>query len=134
MFVTMLVLVLEPRSGALELAAAGHPAPLVRRADGMVSALAIEGGPPLGAMSEPSYAASRHALEPGDVVLLYTDGLDEAHSPEGELFGVERVRAALADAASAQEAIAALREALAAFVGNEPQSDDLTLLAVQRLP
>jgi serine phosphatase RsbU (regulator of sigma subunit) len=134
MFVTMLVLVLEPRSGALELAAAGHPAPLVRRANGSVSVLAIEGGPPLGAMSEPSYVASRHALEPGDMVLLYTDGLDEAHSPTGELFGVERVRAALADATSAQEVIAALREALAAFVGNEPQSDDLTLLAVQRLP
>lgn len=134
MFVTMLVLVIEPRSGALELAAAGHPAPLVRRADGTVAALALEGGPPLGAMSEPSYGAARHALEPGDVLLLYTDGLDEAHSPQGELFGIERVRAALSDAASAQEAIAALREALAAFVGNEPQSDDLTLLAVQRLP
>jgi serine phosphatase RsbU (regulator of sigma subunit)/pSer/pThr/pTyr-binding forkhead associated (FHA) protein len=133
MFVTMLVLVLEPRSGALELAAAGHPAPLVRRADGSVAELAVEGGPPLGAMSEPSYGTTRHVLEPGECLLLYTDGLDEAHDPEGALFGLDRVRAALAGADSAQEAIAALRESLAAFVGNEPQSDDLTLLAVQRL-
>lgn len=133
MFVTMLVLVIEPRSGALELAAAGHPAPLVRRTDATVAPLAVEGGPPLGAMSEPTYTASRHALEPGELLLLYTDGLDEAHSPAGELFGLDRVSAALAGAASAQDAIAALRGALAAFVGNEPQSDDLTLLAVQRL-
>lgn len=133
MFVTMLVMVLEPRTGAVELASAGHPAPLVRRADGAVAALPIEGGPPLGAMSEPSYARTRHQLDPGDCVLLYTDGLDEAHSPEGTLFGIERVIAALAAASTAQETIAALRESLAAFVGNEPQSDDLTLLAVQRL-
>jgi sigma-B regulation protein RsbU (phosphoserine phosphatase) len=133
MFVTMLVMVLEPRTGAIELASAGHPAPLVRRAGGTVAALPVEGGPPLGAMSEPSYAPTRHQLDQGDCVLLYTDGLDEAHSPEGTLFGIERVIAALGAATTAQETIAALREALAAFVGNEPQSDDLTLLAVQRL-
>jgi serine phosphatase RsbU (regulator of sigma subunit) len=134
MFVTMLVMVLEPRTGAVELASAGHPAPLVRRTTGAVAALPIEGGPPLGAMSDPSYLPTRHQLDPGDCVLLYTDGLDEAHAPDGSLFGLERVTAALAAADTAQETIAALREALAAFVGNEPQSDDLTLLAVQRLP
>jgi sigma-B regulation protein RsbU (phosphoserine phosphatase) len=133
MFVTMLAFVLEPRSGMVEMAAAGHPAPLLRRRSGEVVTLVVEGGPPLGAMSDPSYPSTRHQLEPGDCVLLYTDGLDEAHNPEGQLFGLERVRAALADADSARATILALREALAAFVGNEPQSDDLTLLAVQRL-
>jgi serine phosphatase RsbU (regulator of sigma subunit) len=133
MFVTMLVLVLEPRTGALELASAGHPMPLLRGADGRVSALEVSGGPPLGVMSQPAYDTARHQLQAGEVVLLYTDGLDEAHNPEGELFGIERVRAALAAATSAQETIAALRAALSAFVGNEPQSDDLTLVALQRL-
>jgi serine phosphatase RsbU (regulator of sigma subunit) len=133
MFVTMLVMVLEPRTGAIELASAGHPAPLVRRKSGTVDEMAIRGGPPLGAMSEPRYEATRHQLESGDFVLLYTDGLDEAHSPAGALFGLDRVRAALTDALTAQQAISALRESLAGFVGNEPQSDDLTLLAVQRL-
>lgn len=134
MFVTMLVVVLEPRSGQIELAAAGHPPPLLRAVDGSVRTLEVQPGPPLGAMSEPTYVSSRHLLEPGQCLLMYTDGLDEAHDADGKLFGAERVRASLARAEDARGAITGLRDELARFVGTTAQSDDLTLLAVQRLP
>jgi sigma-B regulation protein RsbU (phosphoserine phosphatase) len=134
MFVTMLVVVLEPRSGQLEIAAAGHPPPLLRAADGSVRTLEVQPGPPLGAMSEPTYVASRHVLEAGQCLLMYTDGLDEAHDADGNLFGAERVRASFARAEDARGAITGLREELARFVGTTAQSDDLTLLAVQRMP
>lgn len=133
MFVTMLVVVLEPRSGQLEVAAAGHPAPLLRDAQGEVRMLALAPGPPLGAMSEPTYVAARHVLEPGECLLMYTDGLDEAHDAEGRQFGSARVQAAFARAGDARAAVNLLREELARFVGSTAQSDDLTLLAVQRL-
>jgi serine phosphatase RsbU (regulator of sigma subunit) len=133
MFVTMLVVVLEPRSGIIEIASAGHPAPLVRGRDGEVRQLAIDGGPPLGAMSEPRYPVVRHQLEPGECMLLFTDGLDEAHNQAGELFGLKRAQTAVARGVDARGVINALRDDLARFVGAEPQSDDLTLLAIERL-
>jgi serine phosphatase RsbU (regulator of sigma subunit) len=133
MFVTMLVAVIDPRSGALELASAGHPSPLKRDRIGKVAALEVPAGPPLGAMSEPNYESARHQLLGGEFLLLYTDGLDEAHNTEQQLFGLERVSEVLARATGAKDAIAQLRQELARFVGTEPQSDDLTLLAVQRL-
>ncbi len=133
MFVTMLVVVLEPRSGIIEIASAGHPAPLVRGRDGEVRQLAIEGGPPLGAMSEPRYPVVRHQLESGECMLLFTDGLDEAHNQAGELFGLKRAQTAVARGTDARGVINALRDDLARFVGTEPQSDDLTLLAIERL-
>ncbi len=134
MFVTMLVVVLEPRTGQIEVAAAGHPLPLLRAVDGSVRVLDVQHGPPLGAMSEPTYVASKHVLEPGQILLMYTDGLDEAQDADGRQFGAERVRASLARADDARSAINTLREDLARFVGSTAQSDDLTLLAVQRLP
>lgn len=132
MFVTMGVLVLEQRTGAVELSSAGHPAPLIRHRDGRVTALESPAGPPLGAMSEPTFESSRVGLSPGDCVLMYTDGLDEAHNPQGGLFGLERVQQTLAANSSASAIVEALRDALARFVSTEPQSDDLTIVALER--
>jgi sigma-B regulation protein RsbU (phosphoserine phosphatase) len=132
MFVTMAALVLEPRSGALELASAGHPAPLVRRRDGRVEILDAPPGPALGTMSDPSYQSAKHQLGNGECALLYTDGLSEATDAAGASFGLERVRAILAEADGAEATITKLRESLARFVASQPQSDDLTLVAMQR--
>jgi hypothetical protein len=134
MFVTMLVLVLEPRSGIAEVASAGHPLPLVRHRDSRVDTLAAPSGAALGAMSDPGYQAARLTLAPGDLVLMYTDGLDQAHDAEQQRFGLERVRAQLERADGAATLVRQLREELARFVGSEPQTDDLTLVVLQRLP
>jgi serine phosphatase RsbU (regulator of sigma subunit) len=133
MFVTMLVAVLETRSGAIEIASAGHPAPLLRRPDGGIDRLEAPNGPPLGAMSDPRYESGRYSLNVGEYVLLFTDGLDEAHNADGGLFGLERVEQVLSQRADARAAIEGLRETLARFVGSEPQSDDLTMVVLQRV-
>lgn len=132
MFVTMCVFVLEPRSGAVELASAGHPAPLVRRRDGRVETFDAPPAPALGTMSDPSYQSARHQLGNGECALLYTGGLSEARDADGAPFGLDRVRGIVAEADGAELVVTKLREGLARFVASQPQSVDLTLVAVQR--
>ena len=132
MFVTMCVFVLEPRSGAVELASAGHPAPLVRRRDGRVETFDAPPAPALGTMSDPSYQSARHQLGNGECALLYTGGLSEARDADGAPFGLDRVRAIVAESDGAESIVTKLREGLARFVASQPQSVDLTLVAVQR--
>lgn len=133
MFVTMLAAAIDPQSGLLEFANAGHPAPLLRTPDGKVSELGESGALPLGAVSDTSFRQFRATLDPGSCVLFYTDGLDEAHNVGKELFGKERVMRALADCGgSAQNALDALLAEVARFTAGEEQSDDLTLITLAR--
>jgi serine phosphatase RsbU (regulator of sigma subunit) len=132
MFVTMLAGALDARSGKLELSSAGHPPPLVRRRDGRLEPLDAPGGPPLGAMSQPIYHTALTTLAAGDCVLFFTDGLDEAHNAQSELFGIERVAQAMVKSGDAAKMIENLLGALGEFVGAEPQHDDLTLVALER--
>ena len=132
MFVTMLAAALEPESGKLTFASAGHPAPLLRNSDGAVSTLAESGALPLGAMSETSFAEHAAELAPGSCILFYTDGLDEAHNDKNELFGKERVIKTFSGKSDAQESIDALLADVARFTAGEAQSDDLTLITLSR--
>ncbi len=133
MFVTMLALAIEPGSGALEIANAGHPAPLKRSARGSVSDLGSEGALPLGAVSDTTFQQQTAVMEPGSCLLLYTDGLDEAHNAEKQLFGKQRiVETMAASGTGAQDALNALLAELAHFTNGEPQSDDLTLITIAR--
>jgi phosphoserine phosphatase RsbU/P len=132
MFVTMLAASLEPESGALTFACAGHPAPLLRKANGEVSVLAEPGALPLGAMSDTNFHEHAAEMAPGTCVLFYTDGLDEAHNDKNELLGKERVMKTLAENSDAQEALDALLADVARFTAGEPQSDDLTLITLSR--
>jgi hypothetical protein len=132
MFVTMLAAALEPEHGAFEFALAGHPPPLLRKADGSVEELAAGGAVPLGAMSDAQFGQFGATLPPGSCVLLYTDGLDEAHNERNELFGKARVIEALARPGDAQDALDSLLADVARFTAGEAQSDDLTLIAISR--
>jgi len=132
MFVTMLAAALEPEAGTLEFSCAGHPPPLVRAADGRVSELAAPGALPLGAMNDVQFAQHSVTLAPGSCVLLYTDGLDEAHNEKQELFGKERVIEALGRGGNAQDVLDSMLVDLARFTAGEAQSDDLTLIAMSR--
>ena len=133
MFVTMLAAALEPESGAIEFACAGHPSPLLRGPDGKVSELAEPGALPLGAMADTAFHAYHITLAPGSCLLLYTDGLDEAHNDKKELFGKARIVDILRDGnGNAQDLLDALLAEIARFAGAEPQNDDLTLIALTR--
>lgn len=133
MFVTMLAAAIDPESGLLEFANAGHPAPLLRAPDGSVSELGESGALPLGAVSDTSFRQFSATLAPGSCVLFYTDGLDEAHNAAKELFGKERVIRALTDGGgSAQGALDNLLAEVARFTAGEAQSDDLTLITLAR--
>ncbi|HET8941524.1 MAG TPA: SpoIIE family protein phosphatase [Rudaea sp.] len=133
MFVTMIAASLDPDSGKMKLANAGHPAPLARDADGSVHDLGAEGALPLGAMSDTMFEQYTVQLEPGGCVLFYTDGLDEAHNAQRELFGKSRVVQTLSEhGGTAQSALDALLAELARFTVGEIQSDDLTLVTLSR--
>ncbi|ODT86905.1 CHASE2 domain-containing protein [Phenylobacterium sp. SCN 70-31] len=135
MAVSVLVGVLHPGDGTLELCCAGHENPLVADGRGGVRELELRGGPPLCAAPWFPYAIETHRLEPGELLVAFTDGMTEAESPAGDLFGRARTLEAVARAGQAGSAAAAV-DALVAVVrefeaGGEP-SDDLTVLAVRR--
>jgi phosphoserine phosphatase RsbU/P len=133
MFVTMLAAVLDPETGALHFANAGHPVPLMRAPNGDVSELGEPGALPLGAMADTTFREFGATLTPGSCVLFYTDGLDEAHNAAQELFGKERIVKAMTDGGGgAQGMLDALLADIARFTLDEPQSDDLTLLTLSR--
>ncbi len=134
-FVTLLLMVLDPAEHCLTVASAGHPAPLVRLADGTVDLMAAKAGLPLNVSPDPgySYASSTVALPEGSTVFCYTDGLFEARNPAGEFFGMDRLKQA---AAALPRGVAAagsgLLEAVRSFMGARAQHDDITLVVVGR--
>ena len=103
MFVTCLYGVLDPSSGHLRFANAGHDLPYVKTADGVVELRAR--GMPLGLMPGMVYEEKEAVLEPGDSVLLHSDGVVEAHDPERDMFGFPRLKETMADAPGGQELI-----------------------------
>ncbi|HSL19138.1 MAG TPA: SpoIIE family protein phosphatase [Methylomirabilota bacterium] len=132
-FATFALARIEPR-GRLTVVNAGHCPVLIRRADGRVDEIGSS-GLPLGIMEDACYREEESRLEPGDLLLLYTDGLTEAESPDEEEFGVERVAAVVAglEAPSAEAACTELLAAVASHVAGRPLHDDATLLVVERL-
>jgi hypothetical protein len=124
---------LDPATGEMEYASAGHPYPLLRRAGGRIEELG-NGGFPLG-IRDPLPLVTRHVtLEPGDLLVLYTDGLPEAVDSLGKTaFGYERIRAALEIGGTPQEVHDLILRAFDRHVGDEPLRDDLTLEVIARL-
>lgn len=133
MFVTVALLSLEPATGEISFARAGHPAPLVRDRAGNVTDLEDRGGPPWGVLAEARYAQESGTLEHGDVIVFYTDGVTEAHDARRTLYGDARFREVLRKSGGGAEAMRkAILADVDAFVGDEPPSDDLTVVCVSR--
>jgi sigma-B regulation protein RsbU (phosphoserine phosphatase) len=131
-FITMVYVVIDPRTGAVAVAGAGHPAPRIVGADGNVSSLDAR-GLVLGVELGQSYEDVHGTLDVGDAVVLYTDGVLEARR-EGELYGHERLDRALAERASvapAQLAQAVLDDCRA-FARGE-LADDCAVVVVRRV-
>jgi anti-sigma regulatory factor (Ser/Thr protein kinase) len=131
MFVTCLYGVLDPGTGHLRFANAGHDLPYVKTADGIVELRAR--GMPLGLMQGMRYEEKEAVLEPGDSVLLHSDGVVEAHDPERDMFGFPRLKDTMADAPSGQELIDRVLSELDAFTGpGAEQEDDITMVTLER--
>jgi PAS domain S-box-containing protein len=141
-YVTIIFVRLDPRTGELVHASAGHPAAVVIRASGETKAQLRRTSGPLGfPMRQPPTSAAPMRLEPGDVLLLYTDGILEArrgpdHPDAGEEFGIQRVLATLREHVNepAADIVRSLCQAAMDFVAPGTIEDDLTLLVVKALP
>jgi PAS domain S-box-containing protein len=131
MFVTCLAILLDSRSGRLHYANAGHSPPYLRHADG-VSELRAR-GMPLGLMPNMSYEQKEVTLESGESILLYSDGLVEAHDPHREMFGFPRMQGFVGAHPGGATLIDILLAELERFTGEDwEQEDDITLLTLQR--
>jgi serine phosphatase RsbU (regulator of sigma subunit)/predicted ester cyclase len=131
MFVTCFYAILEPESGSLTYANAGHDLPYLHR-NGATEELRAR-GMPLGLMLGMGYEEKETILEAGESALLYSDGLVEAHDPKGKMFGFPRLRELVAEHAEEAELGDYLLEELYSFVGEGwEQEDDITLLTLQR--
>ncbi len=132
MFVTCLAMVLNPLTGSVEFANAGHNLPYVRGVDGRVRELRAT-GMPLGLMPGMSYEQSQAVVAPGERLLLYSDGLTEQHNSSGEMFGFGRTERLVARAHSGVELTDLCISELAVFTGPDvEQEDDITLVALWR--
>ncbi len=133
LFVTVAHAILDPTTGGLTLARAGHDPVHILRADGRLEVL----DPPgrlVGMVAELGVVSIERTLEPGDSFVGHTDGVTEARDADGGFYGEERYRALLETLAGASAAgiVAAVRADVAAFRGRAEPSDDLTLLVVRR--
>jgi serine phosphatase RsbU (regulator of sigma subunit) len=134
-FMSMVVVVVDPKSGTIEWVNCGHPPPMLLRAkSGEIEEL--EGrGRVLGILPGANYEASpRVELRRGDVVLLYTDGATEAQDPKDDFFGVPRLQDVVRKASKGAPSgiLEAIRASLLAWTKNPNMRDDLTLVALKR--
>ncbi len=135
MFVTGWVAELDYKSGLLSFVNAGHNPPLLRH-DGVWSWITEKSGPILGVIDGASYSTHELTLEPGDQILLYTDGVNEAFNVEHEQFGNERLVDFLFTHPNlgTEELVEALRQEVASWSEGAVQSDDITILALEYHP
>lgn len=134
LFVTMFYAVYDPATCELNYACAGHNPPLLRQADASVRPLPVARDLALGVLPGQSYAETQLVLAPGDVLLMFTDGVTEAFSPLGEAYGDERLRHWLAQQSPADRPrtlVESLEVQLNDFMGEAERADDVTLLALQ---
>jgi serine phosphatase RsbU (regulator of sigma subunit) len=132
MFVTCFYAILDPTSGSLRYANAGHDVPYLHRSGDTEEMRAR--GMPLGLMPEMGYEEKEIVLDSGEAAFFYSDGLVEAHNPQGEMFGFPRLRALVAEHAQKESLEEALLEELYSFVGEGwKQEDDITLLTLRRI-
>ena len=133
MFVTVWLGILEISTGRLTAANAGHEYPALRRADGAFELFKDKHGLVIGAMDFAKYREYEIQLCPGDKLFVYTDGVPEATDAQTELFGTERMLAALNEApdGTPEEILKTVRRAVDGFVQGAVQFDDLTMLCLE---
>jgi len=137
MFVTVLLGVLDIRTGEVEYCSAGHPPPMVVHRTGEVSTPGCHPGLALGIMEGVPFSSQRLLLDPTDTLVMYTDGVSEAFSARGEMFGEKGLVQALCHLVPGGQVPPAVQitqgvvDAVDKFAGSAPQSDDITILALK---
>jgi len=134
-FVTAFAGILDLGSGQVDFASAGHDAPFILGGKTGLRRLVTEGGPPLGTVDDFRYPIDHDKIEPGEVLLLYTDGVTEAENANHTLYSSERLTTALGKApvVDAHGVVVAVIDDVSRFVGGAEQADDMTLLALRRV-
>ena len=136
MFVTVWMGYLNTKTGEVTYANAGHNPPFIRHADGRVDVVKSRPGLVLAGMEGIRYRTNTVQLKPGDLLYLYTDGVTEATDAENNLFGEARLQAVLQQKMSGdiQTVCTQVKEDVDLFVGEAPQFDDITMLALTYAP
>lgn len=136
MFVTVWMGYLNTKTGEVTYANAGHNPPFIRHADGRVDVVKSRPGLVLAGMEGIRYRTNTGHLKPGDLLYLYTDGVTEATDAENNLFGEARLQAVLQQKMSGdiQTVCTQVKEDVDRFVGEAPQFDDITMLALTYAP
>lgn len=134
-FVTYVLCIVDPQSHRVELSNAGHLVPIIRRGDGSIELTDQRNlaGPPIGVMEGYPYEAEVFSLNPGDLVVIVTDGVDEAMNPDDQQYGTERTIDFIRNGPSTperlvQELVADVRR----HAAKRPQTDDITVMAFGR--
>lgn len=132
MFVTVWIGILELSTGRIVAANAGHEKPVIIHADGTAELIQDKHGFVVGGLEGVKYKNYELQIQPGDRILVYTDGVPEAETEEHEMFGLDRLLAAAGGPdLSPEETITAVRNAVDDFVGDAEQFDDLTMLCME---
>jgi serine phosphatase RsbU (regulator of sigma subunit) len=134
-YFTMILGEVDSRSQRASIIQAGHPSPMVIRADGAIEMIG-EGGFPVGMLPFASYERLEFDLGPGDRLFIYSDGLVEAEDQDGEQFSETRLRTLVRDTAAEPSSVllGRLDDALRNWRGSETLDDDLSVLMLERLP
>jgi len=131
MFVTFLYAILDPASGELRVANAGHLPLLLSAPDGGVHWVGSASGPPMGMLPAARYDEETMALAPGETLLFYSDGIVEARGKSGELYGEERLlEAVVAAPRGARTLLSDVLASVQNFTREIPQADDMTLVSL----
>jgi phosphoserine phosphatase RsbU/P len=134
-FVTLAAVVLDPTAHAAVVVSAGHPSPLLRRADGSIEQLVREDsyGFPLGIVTGQTYQLCRAALGPGEAILLFSDGVTDAMDLDGRPFRADGLRSVLATAGPSPRAVVeGVAAAVARHAAGADQHDDITMVCLAR--
>jgi len=133
MFVTMVCGLIDLDKGVAHVSLAGHPPPMLRRADGSVQTLSPAVSPPLGMVPGTSFNSVEIKIHPGDLMLLYSDGASEASNELKEEFGIDRLNREFQNSGGkCAESIEFILDRLNIFTGGSPARDDITFLTIGR--
>jgi sigma-B regulation protein RsbU (phosphoserine phosphatase) len=129
MFATLLYLELDAPNKVLTLSNAGHLPPLIKKTDGTVERFSGSGGAPLGILAGMQFGQETRSIEPGETVILYTDGIIEAMNARDELYGYERFEELVGKSPAEPESLkSAIIGDVNRFTGLSAQHDDMTLV------
>jgi phosphoserine phosphatase RsbU/P len=132
MFATLFMAVLDPNTGSLLYINAGHEPPVIFTPGNIRSRLRPS-GPAVGMMPDTTFEVQQAQLEPGEMLLVYTDGVTEAKDPDRQLFGERRLLAMLEEPTlTAADLLARIEAGLRTHIAKAAQFDDITMLAVGR--